>query len=219
MDVKRKIEGGLYLVIDPAPGLDAVLPTLKKAIEGGADVIQLWNHWSLQQDRQAFIAAVCREAHAREIPVLINEEWELLVSTDLDGVHFDAVPEDLPKIRQTINRPFILGITCGNDLARIRWATENKLDYVSFCSMFPSPSAGVCEIVSKETVRKAKEMTSLPVFLAGGITLENINELAETGMNGIAVISAIMNASNPQEASRAFKEKLKTVKTNETSVA
>ncbi len=91
-------------------------------------------------------------------------------------------------------------------------AADNGVDYISFCAMFPSPSAGVCEIVMKETVIQARQLTSLPIFLSGGITLNNIDELTSTGMNGIAVISAIIKADDPQTATKAFKEKLATLK-------
>ncbi len=64
----------------------------------------------------------------------------------------------------------------------------------------------------KETVIQARQLTSLPIFLSGGITLDNIDELTNTGMNGIAVISAIIKAENPKTATKAFKEKLATFK-------
>lgn len=212
MTSERKIKGGVYVVIDPVLGIDYILPAIEQAIEGGADVLQLWNNWKSDQNKHEFIEAVCRVAHAANIPVLINEEWQLLRTTELDGVHFDTIPANFDAIRQNIERPFICGITCGNNLTVIKWATDNNLDYISFCSMFPSPSAGVCEIVMKETVMQARQLTSLPIFLSGGITLNNIDELTNTGMNGIAVISAIIKAENPQTATKAFKEKLATFK-------
>jgi thiamine-phosphate pyrophosphorylase len=131
-----------------------------------------------------------------------------MLTTGVDGVHFDAVPADLDQIRKKTGKPFLCGLTCGNDLSRVQWAEENCLSYISFCSLFPSPSAGVCEIVRKETVRQARQLTAMPIFLAGGITLENIDELHDTGMNGIALISAIMKADDPQTAAKAFKNKL-----------
>jgi len=213
MKNERKIQGGVYLVVDPVLGLSHILSKIKQAIAGGIDVMQIWNNWSNTSNKQEFITAICEAAHAHNIPVLINEEWKLMQSAPLDGVHFDNIPVDINTIRQKIARPFICGITCGNDLSRIEWATDNMLDYISFCSMFPSPSAGICEIVSKETVTRARQLTSLPIFLAGGITLNNINELTDTGMNGIALISAIMKADNAQTTTKAFKEKLKTIKT------
>lgn len=207
----KKISGGIYLVVDPAPGINQVLPKVEQAIAGGVDVLQVWNHWNSNQDKYSFIDAICKIAHARNIPVLMNEEWELLQETALDGVHFDKIPTDIHQIREDMQRPLICGLTCGNDLTRIQWATENKFDYISFCSMFPSSSAGVCEIVSKETVIRARQITSMPIFLAGGITLDNLQELTSTGMNGIALISAIMKSCDPRQTTKSFKQKLTTL--------
>lgn len=211
---KRNIKGGLYLVIDPCLGLDAILPKLQKAIEGGIDVLQIWNNWNSHQNKQELLDSICSIAHANDIPVIINGEWELMMTTALDGVHFDDIPSNFKAMQEVIGKPFICGITCGNDLSRVHWAEENQLDYISFCSMFPSVSAGVCEIVRKEAVQQARQITSISIFLAGGITLENVNELADTGMDGIALISAIMKAGDPQKATQAFKNKLKTIKNN-----
>jgi thiamine-phosphate pyrophosphorylase len=217
--MKRSITGGVYLVVDPSEGIDSTLPKIRKAIEGGLDIIQVWNNWSENHDRVSFINSLCKEAHDHNIPVLINEEWTLINQCELDGVHFDTIPGDLSSIRENIKREIIWGITCGNDLERIRWADSNEFDYISFCSMFPSLSAGVCEIVSKEAVRQARQITSLPIFVAGGITIENVEELKDTGMNGIALISAIMKADDPQQTTTIFKRKLNKIITDATIIS
>lgn len=211
MTAKRKIKGGLYLVVDPALELEFILPKIEQAIKGGVDVVQIWNNWQEGQNKNEVVDAICSLAHSTGIPVLINEEWQLLQNSRLDGVHFDNIPADIKRISSAIGRPFICGITCGNELDRIEWADKNNLDYVSFCSMFPSASAGVCEIVTKETVVKARAITSLLIFVAGGITLSNVEELKNTGIDGIALISSVMKAEDATKASQAFKEKLLTL--------
>lgn len=207
----KKISGGIYLVVDPATGIDILLPQIKKAVEGGIEALQVWNNWNPGQVKKELITAICSIAHEKNIPVLINEEWQLLRITELDGVHFDSIPHDLQMIRQTLGRPIIAGLTCGNDMDIIRAAIKEQYDYISFCSMFPSESAGVCEIVSPETVRKARELTDMPIFLAGGINLDNIDTLTDTGMNGVALISAIMKSEDPKDSVLSFKKKLITV--------
>lgn len=202
----------IYLVVDPAAGLPGLLPKLKSAIEGGIDAVQIWNNWSNYQDKQEVVETICRLAHDNNIPVLINEEWQLLPTTEIDGVHFDKNPGNLTEIREIVGRPIIAGLTCGNDMGVIRTAIQEGFDYISFCSMFPSDSAGVCEIVSPEIVRQARQLTGMPIFLAGGINLDNIGSLKDTGMNGIALISAIMKAEDPKHAVQSFRKKLNTIK-------
>lgn len=200
------------MVADPGEGLYKVNKTLDLAIRGGADVIQIWNHWQPGEDKISFVKETCALAHSHNVPVLINDDWHLMMETPIDGVHFDQLPEALHEIRKRVGRPFLCGITCGNDLNKVQWANDNQLDYISFCSMFPSASAGACEIVTKETVMKARQITSLPIFLAGGISINNLSILSDTGLNGIALISAIMHATDPLEATQTFKEKLNELK-------
>jgi thiamine-phosphate pyrophosphorylase len=203
----RNISGGIYVVADPATD-SIMISALQKALDGGIDIIQIWNHWLPDQDKHDITDTVCRMAAQKGVPVLINDDWQLLTETALDGVHFDHIPVNMDEIRRAVKRPFLAGITCGNDLDRVQWAIDNNMDYISFCSMFPSVSAGVCEIVTRETVRQARQMTDMPIFLAGGISVSNLDELSDTGYNGIAVISSVMQAEDPAAAAKAFKQKL-----------
>lgn len=209
------ITGGVYLVLDPDMDTPTLLHKLKEALEGGVRVLQIWNNWPASFDLPAkvdLIRAMLAIASAYKVPLLINEEWELLKDTELDGVHFDKVPAEYEAIKAEINREFICGITCGNDLEVIRWATQNQLDYISFCAMFPSTSAGTCEIVSPETVKKAREITQLPFFLSGGITTENMEALQDLDFAGVAVISGILNAASPQKSAAAYIQTLHKLK-------
>lgn len=204
-------EESLYLVVDMAGGPDT-LPKLQQAIEGGVNIIQLYIR-NDNAETKDLIEQACDMAHEKQVPVLINERWQLLSDTKLDGVHFDTVPADIEYIRSVAGRDIICGITCGNDLDKVQLAADNGYDYISFCSMFPGTSAGECEIVSMDTVRKARAMTGMPIFAAGGITTDNIDELKGAGLNGVAVISAIMNTGDISSAARKFKHKLKDINT------
>jgi len=204
----RTIEGGLYLVIDPVKGLELVLPAVQQALEGGVDIIQVWNHWAPEQHKIVFIHEICELAHAHRVPVLIHDDWQLMQHTSSDGVHFDEIPADIAGIRREVGRPFLCGITCGNDLQKVQWAIDHAFDYVSFCSMFPSGTANSCELVALETVQAARSMTNIPIFVAGGITPETIPALASAGMNGVAVVSGIMNTQDPRQKTLNYKQAL-----------
>lgn len=207
----KKITGGIYLVVDPSKGVEIILPILRQAIAGGVNVVQIWDHWLPEQAKEPLIEEICGQAHAHGIPVLINEDWRLLLHTSLDGVHFDNEP-DMAVIRKQVARPFIAGITCGNEPARVNWAIDQHMDYISFCSMFPSGSAATCELVSVETVQRARQLTGMPIFLAGGITPENISSLAVTQLDGIAVIGGIMKSADPQQSASNYKQALQELK-------
>lgn len=212
MNISEKYKlNGVYLVVDPAVERSELLDKVEQALEGGVGILQIWNHWPDEMNirgKADLIDSVLELASNYNVPVLINDEWELLKSTPLNGVHFDEIPADFEQIKSEIERDFITGITCSNDLEIVKWADENGIDYVSFCAMFPSPSVGSCEIVRPETVRQARELTDLPLFLSGGITPEKIGELAELDFNGVAVISGILNADEPRNVTNNYKQAL-----------
>ncbi|MFD3000755.1 thiamine phosphate synthase [Pontibacter toksunensis] len=203
--------GGVYLVLDPGMDKATLLHRLKEALEGGVKMLQVWNNWPASFNlsaKQDLIQAIVHAASAYQIPLLINEEWELLKGSGLAGVHFDKIPEDYEAIKAEIEREFICGITCSNGLEVIHWAEQNQLDYISFCSMYPSGSVDSCDIVSPGTVKKAREITQIPFFLSGGITADNLIELKELDFAGVAVISGILNAESPRESTFAYKNAL-----------
>lgn len=212
MGVDKVRLSGVYLVVDPTVDRDILLRKVQESLDGGVDILQLWNHWPeemSEDEKEQLVEEIVDIAAEHRVPVLINEEWELLKSTELDGVHFDERPQDFEKIREEVGRDFLAGITCSNDLDLIRWADAHKLDYISFCAMFPSPSVDSCDIVKPETVRKAREITDLPLFLSGGITPEKVGELDAIDFNGVAVISGILKDESPRERAVEYEKALK----------
>jgi len=206
---------GIYLVIDPSMEEAELLQKLEQAILGGIDILQIWNNWpkdSTLKTKLDLIEKIIALASAKNVPVLINEEWELLKATKLDGVHFDNIPQNWEEVRQTFSDEKIIGFTGGNDLERIRWANQNQVDYLSFCAMFPSSSAISCEIVKPSTVLLARQLTRLPLFLSGGINPENLKGLSLLDFQGVAIISGIMSAENPAKKVKNYKAALAEIK-------
>ncbi|UEG48961.1 thiamine phosphate synthase [Ferruginibacter lapsinanis] len=206
---KRKIHAGIYLVIDPSIDEAILLNKLKLIAEEPIAAVQIWDNFLADQHIEEFIKTITTICHKKNIPVLINNNWKWLRSTELDGVHFDKPPDNIDQIRQSVKRHFICGITCNNDLSLVHWANQNHIDYISFCSVFPSSTSNSCELVTFENIAKCKEITAIPVFLAGGITLENMPKLKDLPFNGIAVISGIMNSATPKETIKKYTELLK----------
>jgi thiamine-phosphate pyrophosphorylase len=196
----KKIESGLYLVVDPSMDQAMLFHKLQQVLEQKIAAVQIWDHWDKKSNREFVIEKICEQCHAHHVPVMINNDWQLLNEFYLDGVHFDEIPNNLEEIKKNLGREFIAGITCNNDLSVVEWATQHKLNYISFCSVFPSSTSNSCDLVSFDTIRKARQITSLPIFLAGGIHLDNMNKLKELDFDGIAVISGIMNQDEPAQA-------------------
>jgi thiamine-phosphate pyrophosphorylase len=212
MEMNLKIKSGLYLVIDPSMDQTMLFYKVKQVLEQKIAAVQIWDHWLEATNKKLVIEKLCQLCHKHDVPVMINNDWQLLNEFNLDGVHFDEIPSNLKEIRKKLRREFIVGITCNNDLSVVDWATQHQLDYISFCSVFPSSTSNSCDLVSFDTIRKAREITTLPIFLAGGINLDNLSKLQALDFDGIAVISGIMNQDEPAQATKKYLARLNYLK-------
>ncbi len=205
----RKIKSGIYLVVDPSMEESVLLRKLEVCLREELSAIQIWDNFQSEQKVLDLIQKISDRCHEKNLPVLINNRWGLLNESMLDGVHFDQIPENYSQIKSKINKPFLSGLTCNNDLAFVHWATAHQLDYISFCSLFPSTTSNSCELVDFSTIQQAAEISNLPIFLAGGIRPENVEKLNELRYSGVAVISGIMSSDQPNEVIKNYNKKLK----------
>ena len=215
--MKSRISGGIYLVVDPAMQERELLRRLGEALEeNGMAAVQVWDNFTSFVEPEKIIQQICHLCHQKEVPVLINNRWELLKRTDADGLHLDEISKNIEEIKAEVGQDMIIGITCNNDLSVIEWANASHLDYVSFCSVFVSSTSNSCDLVDFERIREARKITSMPIFLAGGINKRNVEELKGLDFDGIAIISGIMASENPNKATKEFGIALKQLK-NENS--
>lgn len=205
----NRVTDGIYLVIDPSMKEIELFEKLEQVLKEGIAMVQLWDHWPIDIHKEEIIKAICDLCHSYQVPVFINNEWELADSLPIDGVHFDSIPANYDQIKQGVPNGFLAGLTCNNDLAAVEWADKNNLDYISFCSIFPSSTSTSCELVSFHTIEQARRITSMPIFLAGGIQLSNLLKLKDLDFNGIALVSGIMSSTDPAEATKQYSELLK----------
>jgi thiamine-phosphate pyrophosphorylase len=203
--IKRRLSG-LYFVVDPTDPSEKLLVVLEAALRGGVDVVQVWSAWQNREPLIAKVTDIHNLTRRYGVPLIINNDIDMSEIIGADGVHMDRYDQTPGEIRTRIGESCIVGYTMGNDLQRVRWAEREGADYISFCSIYPSPSVANCDIVPLETVKKARKMVEIPIFASGGINLENAKEVLEAGADGIAVISAIQRASSPEEAAREFRK-------------
>jgi thiamine-phosphate pyrophosphorylase len=196
---------GLCLVVDPSLPHRRLVDIVEKSLKGGVDVLQLWKPSGNSLEIRELALELVNLADDYGVPLIINNDVQLAKDVEADGVHFDGYDVTPSDARKLLNEQSIVGYTVGNDLGWIKWAETADADYVSFCSVFPSASAIRCEMVPLRTLRSTKSVTRLPVFASGGITLSNAHLVLETGVDGIAVISAILKASDPRQAAESFK--------------
>lgn len=201
---------GIYIVVDPSMETDLLYRRVHAALQYPIAALQLWDNFMGKSElqRKEMVHKLCGICHPRDVPVLINNRWEDMLDTPLDGVHFDQIPNQMDQIRLRIAKPFITGITCTNDLHTVEWASANQITYLSFCSMFPSATATSCELVKHNTVIQTRALFDGPIYLAGGIRPENMGELDALPYDGVAVVSGIMNNEQPEQRIQNYLKQL-----------
>ncbi len=201
---KQKISGGVYVVVDPAMQEAELLDKLQKILPHQPAAIQIWDHFRPGHDQENFCKKVVTICRAAGVPVLVNNNWKLAKKVEADGVHFDEIPFHFQEIKQKLNPGSIIGLTLNNNLNVLK--NVDGVDYISFCSMFNSPSSNSCELVDFETVKQARQAFDIPIFLSGGITPESIPALEKLDFDGVAVISGIMSAQFPDQQIETYKK-------------
>src|SRR5690625_1039789 len=189
----------VYELDDNEMEQNRLIGQIKKIRGKPISAIQIWNNPNAKITCHVIegIQALFKNTYTS---IWINNEWEYLNKYDLDGVHFDEFPTDLEQINKKVKREFIKGITLTNDLEKLAEIQAMGFDYLSFCSVFPSATSNSCDLVDLKTIQDCSEQTNIPIFLSGGITPTNLNQLRHLNYDGIAIVSGIMKATDPEKA-------------------
>jgi len=174
------------------------------ALEGGATTIQL----RMKNSPTRKMIEVGREIRklTKEYDALfiVNDRVDVALATYADGVHLGQ--EDMPiDVARKIVGDIIIGISASN-LREAMEAEKNGADYIGAGSVFPTTTKEDARYLGLNGLKEVVSKVRIPVVAIGGITLENVNKVLETGVQGIAVISAIMGAPNVKEAAEKFRE-------------
>jgi thiamine-phosphate pyrophosphorylase len=178
----------------------------RRAVEGGADVIQLREKRHTGEDivRNArYIRELTKNAGALFI---VNDRLDLALACGADGVHLGQ--GDMPPqiARQLCPPGFIIGVSAGTVEEAVK-AVEDGADYVGLgpiCSTGSKKDAGpVCGF---EIIEQVKMRISVPVVAIGGLGPDNVKNVIEAGADGIAVISAVVGQEDIARAARRLKE-------------
>jgi thiamine-phosphate pyrophosphorylase len=205
MKTKQKLRG-LYLVADLSLPEQRLIRAIEDAVNGGVQIVQIWNAAkSTKESTFRICDKISSVASKARVPLIVNNDVDLAKSIGADGIHFDEFHKTPDDARKLLGPDAIVGYTCGTDQVILSKAESTGADYISFCAVFPSPSVQSCDIVPLESIRKAKQIVSTPVFASGGITLENAHLVLEAGADGLAIASSILSAEDPEAMGRAFR--------------
>ncbi|MEE1169765.1 MAG: thiamine phosphate synthase [Anaerovoracaceae bacterium] len=178
---------------------------VRESLEGGVTFLQLRE--KELDDETFFEEAVRIKKMAREynVPFVINDNVDIAVKMDADGVHVGQSDMQADDVRALIGPDKILGVSA-QTVEQALMAQEKGADYLGVGAVFPTGSKDDADEVSFETLKDICDAVSIPVVAIGGITYENTSELKGSGICGIAVISAIYAQKDIKAASEQLKK-------------
>jgi len=199
----------LYLVTDrnQTGGRD-LLWVLERALEGGVRAVQL-----REKDlggRELFVLAektkrLCERYQAN---LFVNDRVDVALGVDADGVHLGGDSMPVRAARELLGAEKLIGVST-HSINEAREAEQEKADFILFGPVyFTASKAAYGEPQGLGRLKKVVEKISLPVYAIGGVKVGNIAEVKETGVRGIALISAVLSASDPRAATRRILETL-----------
>lgn len=199
----------LYLLADVGLVTARELPErVNAALRGGCTLVQLRakSASTLEQiDLTRKLLAVCKPFG---VPVVVNDRVDVALAAGANGVHLghpgveDMLPEDA---RRLLGEEAIIGISIGGGQEAVRALGSGVVDYVSAGPMFRTTTkADAGPPAGAELLREVRSVTQAPLVVIGGITASTALALYAAGADGLCVGSAILSASDPEMAARAF---------------
>ena len=195
----------LYAVTDRAwLGNETLYEQVEKALKGGVTFVQLREK---KLDEESFlqeaieIKELCKKYN---VPFVINDNVDIAIKMDADGVHVGQSDMEAGDVRKKLGPDKIIGVSA-QTVEQAILAEKHGADYLGVGAVFPTGSKDDAEDVPFETLKAICEAVSIPVIAIGGITKDNVKELAGSGICGIAVISAIFASKDIEAATKELK--------------
>jgi len=201
------IDWSLYLVTDrTVVGNRSLIVAVEEALKGGVTVVQYREKHASTRVMLEEALALSRLCRSYNVPFLVNDRIDIALAVDADGVHLGQ--DDMPPAiaRRILGSEKIIGLTVHNEEELVE-AESQKVDYLSFAPVFatstkpdhktPLGIEGVAQLASK---------VSLPCVAIGGIKEHHVEMLAQTGIDGICVVSAILGSENPEKSARRLRD-------------
>jgi thiamine-phosphate pyrophosphorylase len=202
----------LYLVTDCRwLGERTLWDDVEEAILGGVTLVQLREKEISSKEYLELAQRVKSVTDRYGIPLIINDRIDIALAMDADGVHVG--PEDLPVpiARALLGDGKIIGASAAS-LEEALSLQAQGADYLGAGAVFPTATKRGTEKVSLEELRGIKSVVHIPVVAIGGINARNARPVMETGVDGVAVVSAIMDQTEIREAARRLLSMLKRAK-------
>ena len=196
-----KIEGvklRLYAVTDRAWAADedALMDQIAAAIDGGAGIVQL-DHDAFLREARRFVA-LCRE---KGVISIINDAVDIAAAVGADGVHVGQSDLAAGRAREVLGPDKLIGVSA-HSVEEALAAQAAGADYLGVGAAFVTGTKADAAPISRDTIRAITAAVDIPVVAIGGISRDNITELAGCGLDGVAVVSALFAQKDVKAAAK-----------------
>ncbi|MCP2519818.1 thiamine phosphate synthase [Candidatus Aminicenantes bacterium AC-335-K20] len=180
---------------------------VNEAVKGGATVVQLRAKSISTREFLDIGKKIHSFLKKKGIPFIINDRIDIALALDADGVHLGQNDMPLQIARKILGKEKIIGISVNNIEEAVE-AENNGADYLGVGPVFPTTTKpDIRAPLGIEGLKKIRKKVKIPIVAIGGINENNIREVCSIGVDGVAVISAIVLSSDPcQSARKLIKE-------------
>lgn len=204
--MKPRIDWSLYLVTDGALHREARLEdAVAAAARGGCTAVQLREKTATSAEFLRRALAVKKVTDGFGIPLIVNDRVDIALAADAAGVHVGA--DDLPvrDVRRIVGPDRIVGASA-TTLGEAVAAAEAGADYLGVGAMFATGTKTDAAIVSMDVLREIRTAVAIPLVVIGGVNLETLPLFRGTGIDGLAVVSAILARPDAEQAARELRQ-------------
>ena len=200
---KQKIDYTLYLVTDrELMSCKTIEESVSLAIEGGASVIQLREKNCSSREFYELALRVKRITEPRSVPLIINDRIDIALAADADGVHLGQSDIPCREARKLLGADKVIGVSAALPEEAAK-AQADGADYLGVGAVFSTQTKTNTRPVTAEIIKQIRDSVNIPFVVIGGINSANIQSLYGLGINGAAVVSAVV--SQPDITAAAMK--------------
>ena len=198
----------LYLVTNRyQDSVESFLEKVETACRSGVTIVQL-REKNLTTNQYYQLAKQVKEiTDAYQVPLIIDDRLDVCLAVDAAGLHIGDDELPVSVARQVLGPDKILGVTA-KTVKRALEAEEGGANYLGTGAIFPTTTKENAPITLISTLKTICQRVAIPVVAIGGLTSENIDQLIDTGIAGVAVVRDLMQAEDIEAKTQAFLTKL-----------
>ena len=201
-----KVDYTLYLVTDrKLMRTQTLTEAVKQAILGGCTMVQLREKDSSSQAFFQQAQEVKRITDQYQVPLIINDRVDIALAVKATGIHIGQNDIPVSIVRELIGKDMLLGVSVSS-AEEAGQAMEDGADYLGVGAMFPTGTKRDAAMVSMEELRRIRRITNLPIVVNGGINRDNAGKFRPMGIDGLAVVSAIIGQLDIRKAAEEMKK-------------